>query len=57
MKDGLAVVDYSARHAAKEAIQRCPTGAIVWIDPVAGPVKGPAAHKVIRRGERPAAPS
>ena len=38
-------------------IQRCPTGAIVWIDPVAGAVKGPAAKKIIRKGQLRDAPS
>jgi hypothetical protein len=31
-------------------IERCPTGAIVWLDPRAGAVKGPAAKKIVRRG-------
>jgi electron transport complex protein RnfB len=50
MQDGLPVVDYSRNHATQVPIQRCPTGAIVWIDPKTGPVKGNAAHKVIRKG-------
>jgi Na+-translocating ferredoxin:NAD+ oxidoreductase RNF subunit RnfB len=38
-------------------IQRCPTGAIVWIDPREGPRKGPAATRIIRRGARLDAPT
>jgi ferredoxin len=49
MKDNLPVVDYG-RNQTKDSIQRCPTGAIVWIDPKAGVLKGPAARKVIRKG-------
>jgi electron transport complex protein RnfB len=50
MKNNLPVVDYSRPHNTQTPIERCPTGAIVWIDPEAGPVKGPAAKKIIRKG-------
>ncbi len=50
MQNNLPVVDYERNHATRKPIQRCPTGAIVWIDPAAGPVKGPAAKKIIRKG-------
>jgi RnfABCDGE-type electron transport complex B subunit len=50
MRDNLAVVDYGRPHATQHPIQRCPTGAIVWIDPQAGPIKGPAAKRVVRQG-------
>lgn len=50
MQNNLPVVDYARDHATKVPIQRCPTGAIVWLDPVAGPVKGAAAKKIIRKG-------
>ncbi len=52
MADNLAVVDYGRDHQQPEAIRRCPTGAIVWLDPVGGAVKGPAAHAVIRQSPR-----
>lgn len=52
MVDNLPVVDYSRNHDAKQAIERCPTGAIVWFDPRKGPVTGRAARRVIRQGER-----
>jgi Na+-translocating ferredoxin:NAD+ oxidoreductase RNF subunit RnfB len=50
MRDNLPVVDYTKRHDTRVPIERCPTGAIVWIDGAAGPVKGAAARKVIRKG-------
>jgi Na+-translocating ferredoxin:NAD+ oxidoreductase RNF subunit RnfB len=53
MRANLPVVDYDrARASDRSAIDRCPTGAIVWLDPVAGTVKGPAAKKIIRKGAR-----
>ena len=57
MKDNLPVVDYKGNHATRTPILRCPTGAIVWIDPVEGPQKGPAARKIIRQGARRDAPT
>ncbi len=50
MRNNLPVIDYTRPHDTKTPIQRCPTGAIVWIDPVAGPVKGAAARKIVRKG-------
>jgi RnfABCDGE-type electron transport complex B subunit len=50
MKNHLPVIDYSRPHQTQTPIERCPTGAIVWIDPNLGPVKGPAAKKIIRKG-------
>ena len=50
MRDGLAVVDPGRPHPTDAPIQRCPTGAIVWMDPQEGPRKGPAATKIIRSG-------
>ncbi|NNE07087.1 MAG: RnfABCDGE type electron transport complex subunit B [Gemmatimonadetes bacterium] len=57
MRNNLPVIDYSRKHDTQVPIQRCPTGAIVWIDPVAGPVKGPAAKKIIRKGTLHDAPT
>ena len=48
IRDGLAVVDYGRNHATDLPIQRCPTGAILWLEPE-GPRKGGAAAKVIRK--------
>jgi len=50
MIGNLPVVDYQRPHDTRTPIQRCPTGAIVWLDPKAGPQKGPAAKKIIRKG-------
>jgi ferredoxin len=52
MHANLPVVDYDARDATRVPIERCPTGAIVWIDPASGPRKGAAAAEVLRKGER-----
>jgi len=57
MRDNLPVIDYRGDHRTQAPIQRCPTGAIVWIDPAAGPLKGPAAKKVIRKGALRDAPT
>jgi ferredoxin len=55
--DNLAVVDYTKNHAAaRDAIQRCPTGAIVWIDEKAGPVKGAEAKHITRKSSLPVKP-
>lgn len=50
MRDNLPVIDYGRNHQTKVPIQRCPTGAIVWIEPETGAVKGPSAKKIIRMG-------
>lgn len=52
MEQNLPVINYAVSHETNEPIQRCPTGAIVWFDAKAGPVKGRAASKVIRKGAR-----
>jgi len=57
MKNNLPVVDYSRNHNTKVPIQRCPTGAIVWIDEKKGVMKGEKSKKIIRIGDRPIAPS
>lgn len=56
IKQNLAVVDYSKNKLATPlAIQRCPTGAIVWMDK--GTVrKGAAAKKIIRKEPLPVQP-
>jgi ferredoxin len=51
MKYNLPVINYSGRHQTQLPIQRCPTGAIVWLDEKAGPIKGPEAKKIIRKGK------
>lgn len=55
---GLAVVMTPAdRATADRAIARCPTGAIVWLDPDQGPIHGPEAAPVLRRTRRRPAPT
>lgn len=57
MEGNLPVVDYGRDHRTRTPIERCPTGAIVWIDADAGAIKGPAARKVIRKGALGDAPT
>jgi len=52
MIDNLPVVDYSRNHDVRDAIERCPTGAIVWFDSKAGPTTGRAARRVVRLSAR-----
>jgi electron transport complex protein RnfB len=53
MVNNLAVVDYSKNHlATTKPIQRCPTGAIVWIDEK-GFTKGLDAKKITRKSPLP----
>jgi ferredoxin len=54
LEHNLAVIDYAKNDiASRDAIERCPTGAIVWLegDRV---VKGKAAKKIIRIEPLPA---
>ncbi len=54
IENNLAVIDYQHNNLASEfAIQRCPTGAIVWVDDDQKVRKGAKAKKVIRRGALP----
>jgi electron transport complex protein RnfB len=50
----LAVVDYARNDlATRIAIERCPTGAIVWLDDKRGAIKGNRACKVLRKEALP----
>jgi len=51
MENSLPVIDYRKGPFTSAPTQRCPTGAIVWLDPNSGAVKGQAARKVVRQGE------
>ena len=54
LQDNLAVIDYARNEAAgRPAIERCPTGAIVWLDDAAGVIKGAAAKKIVRQKALP----
>ena len=52
MINNLPIVDYSRNHQTQVPIQRCPTGAIVWLDDKLGIVKGSESKKIIRKGQR-----
>jgi Na+-translocating ferredoxin:NAD+ oxidoreductase RNF subunit RnfB len=51
MRNHLPVIDYQQGPLTAQPTQRCPTGAIVWIDEREGIVKGDAARKIVRQGE------
>lgn len=54
--NNLAVIDYARNALATPApIQRCPTGAIVWIDGANGPMRGPDAKRITRQSPLPVA--
>jgi len=54
IQNNLAVIDYSKNSlASKVAIQRCPTGAIVWFDNKGGYQVGRDAKKIIRKTALP----
>jgi electron transport complex protein RnfB len=57
MKGNLPVVDYSKGPLTDGPTQRCPTGAIVWLDPIQGPQRGQSAGKIIRKGSLRDAPT
>jgi len=57
MTRNLPIVNYERNHDARIAIERCPTGAIIWFDPEKGPVTGRAARKIVRHGARHVAPT
>ena len=52
MENNLPVINYSENHRTQVPIQRCPTGAIVWLDKQLGAIKGKESKKIIRKGER-----
>ena len=52
IENNLAVIDYSRNAlASRVAIERCPTGAIVWLED--GVQKGPNAVKIVRQSALP----
>jgi RnfABCDGE-type electron transport complex B subunit len=49
IQNNLAIIDYSKNELASPvATERCPTGAIVWLDDNRGMVKGTQAKRIIR---------
>lgn len=55
--DHLPVVDYQLSLGGREAIERCPTGAIVWIETNGDVHKGSEARPILRDSPRPMASS
>ncbi len=55
LEDNLAVIDYTKNAlASRVAIERCPTGAIVWLDRQQGAIRGTSAkQKVVRKEPLP----
>ncbi|MBK1726525.1 RnfABCDGE type electron transport complex subunit B [Halorhodospira neutriphila] len=54
IEQNLAVIDYTKNDLASPvAIERCPTGAIVWIDDDGQPRKGSSARKITRKEPLP----
>ncbi len=52
MDNNLPVIDYRLDHQTQVPIQRCPTGAIVWLDDQGLAVKGKESRKILRKGSR-----
>ena len=56
IRNNVALIDYSKNALASPvATERCPTGAIVWLDEVQGPVRGAKAKRIIRTKALPLA--
>lgn len=54
LENNLAVVDYSLNEqSTQRAIERCPTGAIVWFENPNLSIKGAAARKILRQQPLP----
>ena len=52
MIHNLPVINYQGNHHTRAPIERCPTGAIVWVEKDGSVTKGHDAKKIIRKGER-----
>jgi len=57
IENNLAVVDYDRAHNTRIPIERCPTGAIVWIEEDGRVIKGDEARPALRHASRPEAPT
>lgn len=57
MVNNLPVVDYSKNHKTDAPIQRCPTGAILWIEKDGTIIKGRESKKVLRKSTLPDLPT
>lgn len=54
MENNLPVINYDENHDTRKPIERCPTGAIVWLEKD-GPVYGRETKRVLRRRPLPVA--
>lgn len=52
MKNNLPHINYAENHNTQKPIERCPTGAIVWVESNGVIVKGKESKKIIRKGAR-----
>jgi ferredoxin len=52
MEGNLPKINYNLPHTTQKPIERCPTGAIVWLDDRLGAVKGHESKKIIRKATR-----
>ena len=52
MENNLPIINYAENHSTQKPIQRCPTGAIVWLEGNGKVVKGKESRKIIRKGIR-----
>lgn len=57
MVNNLPVIDYSKNHNTRVPIQRCPTGAILWIEKDGSIIKGRESKKVLRKSTLPDLPT
>lgn len=54
INENLAVINYTMNaRATRDAIERCPTGAIVWMESGEKPIKGRRAAKILRKEALP----
>jgi Fe-S-cluster-containing hydrogenase component 2 len=54
INENLAVIDYTINaRATRDAIERCPTGAIVWMESGEKAIKGRRAAKILRKEALP----
>ena len=52
MKNNLPIINYAENHKTQVPIQRCPTGAIVWLDDEGIAIRGKESKKILRKGSR-----
>ncbi len=52
IKNNLPVINYAENHNTQIPIQRCPTGAIVWLDDNGVAIRGKESAPIIRKGSR-----